>query len=895
MDEVFNNFYELISFRAQKDRRKVALLIDEEKIRYGQLLEKVDALAGFLAHKGIKKGDKIALFLRNCPEFIYSVFAASKVGAIVVPINTFLKEEELSYILENSKTTILIASAAYEKIVKASRAYALCANVIWEGDLETKSNFDCECKEAINSTFHVSQTGMTPEDIAVVIYTSGTTGKPKGAMLSYKNIFSNIYSGTITINVTSKDRAIVFLPMFHSFTFSIGVMLPLYVGASIVIIKSIQPFSNIFKQVLLKRVTIFFGIPDVYNALSKAKLPWYFMWFNCVRAFISGAAPLQAKTLDAMANKFKRAALLEGYGLSEASPAVSINTFTKQKAGSVGTPLHGYEIKIVDENLIELARGEVGDIIVKGDNVMQGYLGLPEATAETIINGWLLTGDMGYMDEEGFLFIVDRKKDLIISKGINIYPREVEEILNGFQGIAASAVIGIEDEKNGEIPIAYLELEEESEYIDEAALKAYMRQHLANYKIPRQFHVVKTLPKNATGKVLKRMLKEQLKVGYVFEDSKTLKAIVNARVFVDEGIAEGKTLLFDKKIVGIVDMAPKEAELIDAKGAYVSAGFIDLHIHGCGGADVMDATPLALETISSALLQTGTTSFLATTMTMSTEAICRALENIKKHKHQVNGAKIVGVHLEGPFINPLKHGAQDKTLVQIPNTTWIEPYMDEVKMITLAPEIEGAPEFIEYVANQYPHVILSIGHSDADYEQSKAGFAQGISHATHLFNAMNPYHHRNPGIAGAVFDADVTCDVIADLVHVHPSVLSHIYRLKKDSLILVSDSMRAGCIKEGIYELGGQKAEVLQGKVFLEDGTLAGSVLKLNEALKNMTTHTAMTPIEAVKSATLLPAQKLGIKKGALKTGYDADIVLFDEDFSIIMTIIEGEIKYQRE
>lgn len=895
MDEVFNSFYELISYRAKKEGKKAALLVDKEKISYERLLEKADAFAAYLAHKGVKKGDKITLFLRNCPEFVYSIFAASKLGAVIVPVNTFLKEEELSYILENSEASVLIASAVYEKTIKASRASALCAHVVWEGDIEIQSGFEYKFEEALSTPLHAPQAATTPEDTAVIIYTSGTTGKPKGAMLNYKNIFSNTRSGAMTIHVTPKDRAIVFLPMFHSFTFSIGVMLPLYVGASIVIIRSVQPFSNIFKQVLLKRVTIFFGIPDVYNALSKAKLPWYFMWFNCVRAFISGAAPLQAKTLDAMANKFKRAALLEGYGLSEASPAVSINTFTKQKAGSVGTPLHGYEIKIVDENLIELARGEVGNIIVKGDNVMQGYLGLPEATAETIINGWLLTGDMGYMDEEGFLFIVDRKKDLIISKGINIYPREVEEAVNGFQGIAASAVIGVEDEKNGEIPIAYLELEEESAYIDEAALKAYMRQRLANYKIPRQFHIVKTLPKNATGKVLKRMLKEQLKEGYLFEDSKTLKAIVNARVFVDEGIAEGKTLLFDKKIVGIVDIAPKEAELIDAKGAYVSAGFIDLHIHGCGGADVMDATPLALETISSALLQTGTTSFLATTMTMSTEAICRALENIKKHKHQVNGAKIVGVHLEGPFINPLKHGAQDKTLVQMPNTIWIEPYMDEVKMITLAPEVEGAPEFIEHMAKQYPWAVLSIGHSDAGYEQSKASFAQGISHATHLFNAMNPYHHRKPGIAGAVFDTDITCDVIADLVHVHPSVLSHIYRFKKDKLILVSDSMRAGCMKEGTYELGGQKAEVLQGKVFLEDGTLAGSVLKLNEALKNMTTHTAMTLQEAVKSVTQLPAQKLGIKKGSLKAGYDADIVLFDEDFSIIMTIIDGEIKYQRE
>jgi long-chain acyl-CoA synthetase len=278
-----------------------------------------------------------------------------------------------------------------------------------------------------------------------------------------------------------------------------------------VIIQSIQPFSNIFKQTLTNRVTLFFGIPDVYNALAKAKLPWYFMWFNRIRAFISGAAALQPKTLDAMAKKFKRATLLEGYGLSEASPAVCMNTFKKQKPGSVGTALYGYEMKIVDEDMNEVNRGAIGDIIVKGDNVMQGYLGRPEATDETIVNDWLLTGDMGYMDDEDFLFIVDRRKDLIISKGINIYPREIEEVIDIFEGVGASAVIGIIDERSGEIPIVYIELSDAVEVFDEAGLKKYMREHLANYKIPKQIHMIKELPKNATGKVLKRVLKDNLR------------------------------------------------------------------------------------------------------------------------------------------------------------------------------------------------------------------------------------------------------------------------------------------------------------------------------------------------------------------------------------------------
>ena len=507
----FNNFYELLSFHARKRKNKVVLFVDDRKITYQELLSAVDNLAGFLAEKDVKEGDKVALFLRNSAEFIYSIFAISKIGAIVVPINTFLKEDELNYILEDSGSSILLGSAIYEKIIRQSRADTLCRHIIYEGDT---SDIDVEYlyfDTILNGEKNTEHKHRTLEDTAVIIYTSGTTGKPKGAMLSNKNIISNVFSGQKTINLKAKDRAIVFLPMFHSFTFSIGVMLPLYVGGSLVIIKSITPFSNIFKQIFKKRVTVFFGIPDVYNALAKAKLPWYFMWFNRIRAFISGAAALQPKTLDAMAKKFKRATLLEGYGLSEASPAVCMNTFKKQKEGSVGTALYSYEMKVVDEEMNELPRGGIGDIIVKGDNVMQGYLGRPEATAETIVNDWLLTGDMGYMDDEGFLFIVDRKKDLIISKGINIYPREIEEVIDAYDGVGVSAVIGIVDEKSGEVPVVYIELSENVESLDDSGLKRYMREHLANYKIPKQIHVIDALPKNATGKVLKRVLKENLR------------------------------------------------------------------------------------------------------------------------------------------------------------------------------------------------------------------------------------------------------------------------------------------------------------------------------------------------------------------------------------------------
>jgi len=317
----------------------------------------------------------------------------------------------------------------------------------------------------------------------------------------------------------------------------------------------------------------------------------------------------------------------------------------------------------------------------------------------------------------------------------------------------------------------------------------------------------------------------------------------------------------------------EDCEIIDAKGYYVSAGFIDLHIHGSGGADVMDATREALETISSTVLQTGTTSFLATTMTMSTQAIDNALQNIQKNASAVSGASILGIHLEGPFINVSKHGAQDKRYVMRPNMDLIENYLSEVKMITIAPEVEGAEIFVTSLTRDHPHIILSLGHSDASYEKSKESFGWGVSHATHLFNAMNPYHHREPGIAGAVFDSpEVSCDIIADLVHTHPSALALTHKIKKEKLILITDAMRAGCMKCGTYDLGGQSVKVEDGKATLKDGTLAGAVLKLNEALLNMTKHTSMTR----------------------KVGYDADIVIFDEDFSIISTIINGKVKYKR-
>ena len=374
-----------------------------------------------------------------------------------------------------------------------------------------------------------------------------------------------------------------------------------------------------------------------------------------------------------------------------------------------------------------------------------------------------------------------------------------------------------------------------------------------------------------------------------------MKAIINGSIIDNGKVWVGYHLFFDEKIVALSrEDPPKECEIIDAKGLYVSAGFVDIHIHGSGGADVMDATPEALETISQSLLKTGTTSFVATTMTMRQEDILSALDAVIMYGGKVSGAKIEGIHLEGPFINPLKCGAQDPEYIQQAGFEWIEPYLPHIRVMTIAPEMQGAEEFIRNISRAYPHIILSIGHSEANYEQTMQSFKWGISHATHLFNAMPPWHHRKPGIIGAVFESDVTADIIADLVHTHPAALRTVEKIKKDRLILITDAMRAGCMKSGQYDLGGQDVRVAEGRATLANGTLAGSVLKLNEAVKNFYTYTDATLIDAIRAVTTLPAKRLGLPIGELKVGHDADIVIFDETITIQKVYMDGCLKYQK-
>ncbi|WP_029521542.1 fatty acid--CoA ligase [Persephonella sp. IF05-L8] len=510
----FQNFYQLIEKNAKKYGKKPAIFEDNLKITHSQLKHYVDSFARYLElSAGIQKGDHVAILMQNSKEFIIALLAITKLGAVAIPVNTFLKKNEIEYILDHSDSKLLITQEKFQKELTDIFQNTKVQKIIWAGEYKNfdQKNLPFDEGLSMEDYEHIQPQGNL-DDVAIMVYTSGTTGKPKGVMLTYKNIFSNLINVEELFKLSHKDRFIVYLPMFHTFTLTATVLLPLYVGSAIVVIKSILPFSNILKQTLLKRVTIFMGVPEVYNALSKAKLPWYFMWFNKLRVFVSGAAPLPEATLKRMREKFPKVPLLEGYGLSEASPVVSINRLEKQKPLSVGPPLPDYQVKIVDDELMELPVGEIGEIIVKGDNVMKGYYKDLTATEETVINGWLLTGDLGYVDEEGYIYIVDRKKDLIISKGINIYPREIEEALMSHPEIEEAAVVGKKDETQGEIPVAFIKLVEGSN-LTEKEIRNYLKDKLANYKIPKLFYFVEDMPRNATGKILKRVLREKVNKG----------------------------------------------------------------------------------------------------------------------------------------------------------------------------------------------------------------------------------------------------------------------------------------------------------------------------------------------------------------------------------------------
>lgn len=375
--------------------------------------------------------------------------------------------------------------------------------------------------------------------------------------------------------------------------------------------------------------------------------------------------------------------------------------------------------------------------------------------------------------------------------------------------------------------------------------------------------------------------------------------IVNGKLLVGGNIVDGKDVLIEGNKISAIGNGLYADNTIDAEGNYVSPGFVDIHIHGSSGFDTMDGTFEAINAISKSVAMHGTTSFLPTTMTEDKSKIKNAIKNVFDNKNRVEGAEILGIHMEGPFINPKQKGAQDDKFILKPTVENFNEicgqYVDIVKLVTIAPEVDGALKLIKYLREK--NITASVGHTDSTYDDVALGFKAGITHATHVFNAMKGFHHREVGTVGAVFDLDISAEVIADGIHsVFPAIRTLIRLKGKEKINLVTDAMMAANLSDGLYQLGGQDVYVKDGAARLKSGVLAGSTLTLDKAVKNIFFNTDLTLPESVALASYNSAKVIGVddKKGLIKEGYDADIIIFDENIEIKKTIVGGKIVYEK-
>lgn len=473
---------------------KTAVYYGDLEITYDALLAATFHVAAHITREyGAQPGQRIALWMKNCPEFIPAYFGVQFTGGVIVSLNNFLKADEVKFILDDAQADLVIMDASLDE--QAARLASMRP--------QTKFYRIPEVSEMQSAPSFEIAHARAEQDLAVLIYTSGTTGRPKGAMLSNGNLLSNVESCRQVLAAMDHDRFVVLLPMFHSFMMTVGVLLPLLVGGSLLVIKSIHPPKNVIMEILQRGATILPAVPQFFRALAQAPLPENFP----LRLCISGGAPLPAEILSEF-NARMPVPLLEGYGLSEASPVVTMNPIKGPwKAGSIGVPIAGVEVTVQSDDGQILPIGATGEICVRGPNVMLGYWNQPEETAHSIRDRWLLTGDIGHCDSDGYFYITDRKKDMLLVNGINVYPREIEEAIYTFPGVKEAAVVGVKDARKGEQPVAFIATSEGAA-VDVKSLQQYLRERLADYKVPRRVVILPALPRNATGKILKPELRQ---------------------------------------------------------------------------------------------------------------------------------------------------------------------------------------------------------------------------------------------------------------------------------------------------------------------------------------------------------------------------------------------------
>ena len=508
---------DILTYQSEKNGSKKYLYFKDIVYTYSQAEKICNKISRVLAFSGIRKGDRVAIMMENSPYFIFSIFAIAKAGGIVVPVNTFLKDREVSYIINNCEATAIFTSEKFKGIISKVKEDCSCLKSVFSYD-DTAENWGAE--NVLIKDRNMSELPLELEiddkDTAVIIYTSGTTGNPKGAMLSHSNLINMVKMAAVSYKMDHKDRFLLFLPMFHIYSFEVTIMFPSFLGASIIVLESVMDLkTKNFRNILIfKRPTVMAAVPTVYSALVKAKMPKLFIKFVYpIKIHLCSGSGLPIDIYTKFLKKFG-IPLVEGYGLSEASPVVAGNTVEDPRAGTDGSAFYGVSVKIVEPDDMEVPRGEVGEIIAKGPNIMQGYWKMPKETAEAIKNGWFFTGDLGKMDKDGYITIVDRKKDLILVKGMNVYPREIEEHIHNIRGVEAAAVISVPNDDGDEIILAYIK-KDPNINITEKDVKAHLKKNIANFKIPKYVYFPDDLPLTTIGKILKRKLKEMVLKGEI--------------------------------------------------------------------------------------------------------------------------------------------------------------------------------------------------------------------------------------------------------------------------------------------------------------------------------------------------------------------------------------------
>jgi len=499
---------DIIATRAAESPHDLAIIFRDQPISYDELHRRVRACAGGLSALGIKKGDAFAVLVRNSPEFIILAMALSMLGGVVVPINFLEKPDRIALILNDAGAVgVLTGREFYRHVATAAKKVPTLRHFfLREGEHKEFKEFST----LLLGPPLTANANVTADDLMMLLYTSGTTGLPKGVMLTHGNFIANAEQCRGAIRLERKDRFLCLLPLFHSFSWTTCAILPFQVGASIVIIESLLPFDPVIKAIWKHKITLFVAVPQIYSALSakiRGAKALILRLLNPVRLCISGAAPLAKKVHEGFEKTFG-IKLLEGYGLTECSPVAAMNPEKDRRIGTVGKALPGVAIEIRDDDGKPVAQGEVGEIWIRGANVMKGYYNKPQETAEALTaDGWLKTGDMGRFDADAYLSIVDRKKDLIIIKGLNVYPGEVEGVIAADESVKEVAVVGKMDPDTREETIRAFVTAKDGQTVDKARLFSLCRENLAAYKRPREIFVINEMPKNALQKILKKELR----------------------------------------------------------------------------------------------------------------------------------------------------------------------------------------------------------------------------------------------------------------------------------------------------------------------------------------------------------------------------------------------------